>query len=79
MKSAEFLHLLKHYRHHKAMLRHAMVIHRIERTIGSALDMAAEHGALECLYYQAHGKGLINLAKGIRRTMKAAKLYMVAH
>ncbi|MEC4729158.1 hypothetical protein HWQ46_27060, partial [Shewanella sp. D64] len=69
----EFNHLLKHYRHHKVMLRHAMVIDRVERSTDSALGMAAERGALDCLYYQAHGKGLINLAKGIRRTIEKVK------
>ncbi|MEC4729115.1 hypothetical protein HWQ46_26790 [Shewanella sp. D64] len=78
MKNPEFNHLLKHYRHHKLALRYAMAIYRTERSTDSAFNMAAARGALDCLYAQAAGKGLINFAKGIRRTIEAAARYASA-
>ncbi|MEC4729107.1 hypothetical protein HWQ46_26750 [Shewanella sp. D64] len=76
INNPEFRHLIKHYRHYKIQLRYAISIYRGERTVDSALDMAVARGALECLYSQALGKGLLNLAKGIQRTIKAATRYV---
>ncbi len=78
MKSAAFRHLLNHYRSNKQFL-----ITEIQTFIdnGNLIDninlvkIAKYSGALDCLYWQALGNGLINLAKGIRRTLDKAKVH----
>ncbi|AVV81926.1 hypothetical protein [Shewanella putrefaciens] len=59
---AAFRHLLNHYRSHKANLR-------LKAASGDKVQIALALGALDCLYWQALGNDLINLAKGINRTI----------
>ena len=73
MKSAVFHHLLNHYRSNKQLLGFAIECHQICPDQGSVVDIAKNIGALNCLYWQAMGHGLVNLAKGIRRTLIKAK------
>ncbi|WP_351123457.1 hypothetical protein [Shewanella sp. T24-MNA-CIBAN-0130] len=63
MKSkAAFNHILGHYRAQKLGL--PFNIHS-----GDQIKVAMILGALDCLYWQALGNGLTNLAKGIGRTI----------
>jgi hypothetical protein len=63
MKSkAAFKHLLSHYRSHKIDMP-------LRIKSGNNIKVAQALGALDCLYWQALGNGLTNLAKGIRRTI----------
>ena len=63
MKSkAAFNHILGHYRAQKMGL--PIKMHSDDK-IGIAIKL----GALDCLYWQALGNGLTNLAKGIGRTI----------
>ncbi|QDO82398.1 hypothetical protein FM037_03005 [Shewanella psychropiezotolerans] len=73
MKSATFQHLLNHYRSYKKPLGLAIECHQICPDQGYAVGVAKNNGAMECLYWQAMGNGLVNLAKGIRRTLTKAK------
>lgn len=59
---AAFRHLLNHYRSHKSNLR-------LKAASGDKVQIALALGALDCLYWQALGNDLINLAKGINRTI----------
>ena len=61
-QSAAFRHLLNHYRSHKLSLL-------LKTTTGDSIKIALALGALDCLYWQALGNGLTNLAKGINRTI----------
>jgi len=61
-QSAAFRHLLNHYRSHKLSLL-------LKATTGDSIKIALALGALDCLYWQALGNGLTNLAKGISRTI----------
>ena len=61
-QSAAFRHLLNHYRSHKVSLL-------LKATTGDSIKIALALGALDCLYWQALGNGLTNLAKGISRTI----------
>lgn len=61
-QSAAFRHLLNHYRSHKLNLL-------LKATTGDSIKIALALGALDCLYWQALGNDLINLAKGINRTI----------
>jgi hypothetical protein len=63
MKSkAAFKHLLSHYRSHKIDMQ-------LRIKSGNSIKVAQALGALDCLYWQALGNGLTNLAKGIGRTI----------
>ena len=68
MNSAAFKHLLGHYRSHKSSMHS-----RINK--GDNIQIAAVLGALDCLYWQALGNGLTNLAKGINRTITHSYQY----
>jgi len=59
---AAFNHILGHYRAQKCRL--PFHIHS-----GDQIKVAMILGALDCLYWQALGNGLTNLAKGIGRTI----------
>ena len=61
-QSAAFRHLLNHYRSHKLSLL-------LKAKTGDSIKIALALGALDCLYWQALGNGLTNLAKGISRTI----------
>ena len=61
-QSAAFHHLLNHYRSHKLSLL-------LKAKTGNSIKIALALGALDCLYWQALGNGLTNLAKGISRTI----------
>ncbi|WP_415776263.1 hypothetical protein ACMYQ1_09570 [Shewanella oncorhynchi] len=61
-QSAAFRHLLNHYRSHKLSLL-------LKAKTGDGIKIALALGALDCLYWQALGNGLTNLAKGISRTI----------
>ncbi|ABX50567.1 conserved hypothetical protein [Shewanella baltica OS195] len=61
-QSAAFRHLLNHYRSHKLSLL-------LKAKTGDSIKIALALGALDCLYWQALGNGLTNLAKGINRTI----------
>jgi hypothetical protein len=67
-KSAVFQHLIKHYRTHKKAMA-------LELTAGKQHNIATALGALDCLYWQALGNGLTNLAKGIGRTIMYSYQY----
>ena len=76
MKSAAFQHLLTHYRSNKQSL--VAEIHTLidnDKLIDNTnlVKIAKYSGALDSLYWQAMGNGLVNLAKGIRRTLTKAK------
>ncbi|MFT5788035.1 hypothetical protein [Shewanella sp. GutDb-MelDb] len=78
MKSAAFQHLLNHYRSNKQCLIFEVQIfldngNQIENA--NLVKIAKYSGALDCLYWQALGNGLTNLAKGIRRTLDKAKVH----
>ncbi|MCW3171392.1 hypothetical protein [Shewanella subflava] len=60
--NATFKHLLMYYRNNKCLLC-------IHAKSGDNIQIAQYLGALDCLYWQALGNGLTNLAKGIRRTI----------
>jgi hypothetical protein len=77
---AAFKHLLAHFRGTKNVVGQTLLINSTcslawqKRTNEFAL---AKHvGALECLYWQAMGNGLINLAKGIRRYTHKLKAHV---
>ncbi len=61
-QSAAFRHLLNHYRSHKLSLL-------LKAKTGDSIKIALALSALDCLYWQALGNGLTNLAKGISRTI----------
>ncbi|MGS0691199.1 hypothetical protein [Shewanella sp. 30m-9] len=76
MKSAAFRHLLNHYRAEKRILVSDVkqyVDNKHTCADSSYLSIAKHSGALNCLYWQALGNDLTNLAKGIRRTLEKAK------
>jgi hypothetical protein len=60
--NAAFKHLLMYYRNNKTFL--SMYVNT-----GTNIQIAQCLGALDCLYWQALGNGLTNLAKGIKRTI----------
>lgn len=68
-KSYIFAHLYRHYRDHKGYMNHYLVRH--QQTQNALPPLAAELGALECLYWQALGCDELLLAKKIARTIKA--------
>jgi hypothetical protein len=68
MSSAAFEHLLGHYRAQKIGLP-------LKIQSGDSIKVAMSLGALDCLYWQALGNGLTNLAKGIRRTITHSYKY----
>jgi len=76
MQSAAFRHLLNHYRAEKRSLVSDVKLYvENQHTCAdsSYLSIAKASGALNCLYWQALGNDLTNLAKGIRRTLAKAK------
>ncbi len=82
MKKAEFNHLLKHFRVTKTDLAIAIQSYNKFGNETLKLNVVKQLGALECLYFQALGNGLVNLAKGIRRLLKhvpkfAAKVSLI--
>ncbi|MPY25160.1 hypothetical protein [Shewanella sp. YLB-07] len=76
MRNIVFRHLLNHYRAEKRSLVSDVKIYVDNQHTcadSSYLSIAKSSGALNCLYWQAMGNGLVNLAKGIRRTLTKAK------
>lgn len=68
-KSHMFAHLYRHFRDHKGYMTHYLAQH--QQTQNALPPLAAELGALECLYWQALGGDELLLAKKIARTIKA--------
>jgi len=78
MKSAAFHHLLNHYRSNKQSLVAEIQILIDNDNLIDNLNLVAiakYSGALDCLYWQALGNDLTNLAKGIRRTLDKARVH----
>jgi len=78
MKSAAFQHLLNHYRSNKQSLiaqAQISVSNGSVQEFDNLLKLAKYSGALDCLYWQALGNDLTNLAKGIRRTLDKARVF----
>lgn len=75
MNTAVFHHLLNHYRAEKCDLR-SEIRRYLESSHSladaSTLSIAKHSGALSYLYWQAMDHGLVNFAKGIRRTLVKA-------
>jgi hypothetical protein len=74
--NAAFKHLIGHYRNQKIDLICAL-------KMGDPVKTAIALGALDCLYWQSLGNGLVNFAKGIARTIihsyKYHKIRLSAH
>lgn len=69
---AAFQHLLIHYRGNKqSLVTETQMLMAKEGVIDNSnlVNIAKYSGALDCLYWQALGNDLTNLAKGIRRTL----------
>ncbi|GIU13015.1 hypothetical protein [Shewanella sp. MBTL60-007] len=78
MSKAAFHHLLKHFRSNKLSLaKEIQVLIDNDGLIDNTnlIAIAKYSGALDCLYWQALGNDLTNLAKGIRRTLAKARVH----
>ncbi|ABZ75881.1 conserved hypothetical protein [Shewanella halifaxensis HAW-EB4] len=78
MSNAAFQHLLKHFRSNKqSLVREIQTLIDNDGLIDNSnlIAIAKYSGALDCLYWQALGNELTNLAKGIRRTLAKARVH----
>ncbi len=73
-KSFQFAHLLKHARHRYQCALRGLKFQLNDPCSGNALTLAAEIGALNCLYYQALGCEEVLLAKSIHRRLNRIDL-----
>jgi ribosome biogenesis protein Tsr3 len=75
---AAFKHLLAHFRYQKEFTKGFLnTAYKVTISQHQAeLVFAKIIGALECLYWQALGNGLINLAKGIHRYIHKLKAHV---
>jgi hypothetical protein len=71
MNKPAFKHLLAHFRGTKNVVNQTLLLNSAcslaWQKRANELALARSVGALDCLYWQALGNGLTNLAKGIRR------------
>ncbi|NRD73236.1 hypothetical protein HQQ94_08265 [Shewanella sp. VB17] len=75
---AAFEHILSHYRGNKqSLVGEIKILIDNDSVIDNArlVNIAKYCGALDCLYWQALGNDLTNLAKGIRRTLTKAHAF----
>tara|TARA_R110002033_G_scaffold54_2_gene858 strand:+ start:1198 stop:1458 length:261 start_codon:yes stop_codon:yes gene_type:complete len=79
-QQAAFKHLLHHFRATKGIVKQTFSVNSTSLYEGNnhayELALARCVGALDCLYWQAMGNGLVNLGKGIRRYTHKLKAHV---